>query len=163
MLIKDYVAISIIHHSAVFVFNLLLLDQNLCCLAMCTTAKSINMRKNGLHGDNFREGIFVSEREIIIDKSLRKAFHLFFMNCRCFLVMNHHTATGHNTKTKCLILYRSSFCQNISDALWDPLHKRPLKMSCGIWHKDISTLVSNSKLRYFRMQNLGFEHALMPS
>lgn len=93
MLIKDYVAISIIHHSAVFVFNLLLLDQNLCCLAMCTTAKSINMTKNGLHGDNFREGIFISEWEIIIEKSLRKAFHLFFMNFRCFWLMNRHTAT----------------------------------------------------------------------
>lgn len=78
MLIKDYVAISIIHHSAVFVFNLLLLDQNLCCLAMWTTAKSINMTKNGLHGDNFREGIFIYEWGIIIEKSLRKAFRLFF-------------------------------------------------------------------------------------
>lgn len=78
MLIKDYVAISIIHHSAVFVFNLLLLDQNLCCLAMWTTAKSINMTKNGLHGDNFREGIFISEWGIITEKSLRKAFRLFF-------------------------------------------------------------------------------------
>lgn len=78
MLIKDYVAISIIHHSAVFVFNLPLLDQNLCCLAMCTTAKSINMTKNELHGDNFREGKFISEWEIIMGKPLSKALHLFW-------------------------------------------------------------------------------------
>lgn len=70
MLIKDYVANSIIHHSAVFVYNLLAPDQKLCCLAMCGTAKSINMTKNGLHGDNFRQGIFISECDIITEKSL---------------------------------------------------------------------------------------------
>lgn len=91
MLIKDYVAISIIHLSAVFVFNLLLLDQNLCCLAMWTTAKSINMTKNVLHGDNFREGIFISKCGIIIEKSLRKAFRLFFSwNLGVLMVINLH-------------------------------------------------------------------------
>lgn len=47
------------------------------------------MTQNGLHGDNFREGIFISEWEIIIEKSLNKLSLIFFMELGVLLVMNH--------------------------------------------------------------------------
>lgn len=49
------------------------------------------MTKNGLHGDNFREGIFISEWEIIIKKYLNKLFIFFFflIELGVLLVMNN--------------------------------------------------------------------------